>query len=598
MRNSIHSLISSTAGSNNTLSGPFLAADSDRYINVFDSENKKLLGSLVSDKEIDFVSFYTGSHNASGKVDEEADQKQVLAAVTREGAIRFFTNPFRQFSELSANAGNSTSLKSLRKSMTRRPDATLRIVRADKSRSPVPVVSVSFHGPDIVVAWVEGGIDLVFDKIRWQDEETDELVFHGDNELARGKSSSTIGSAMMNGVKDIGKTHVDETNAIVQEGGASDDLATNDADHDAASASSGDEGEELEDPTPAKKPQDEDDDDIEMADVEEGEAGEPSFGELVRANAAQIDVEAELDDREEKGALVPRNTATASLQLPPGLSLATVLSQSLKTNDNTLLESCFHTTDMDIVKATIQRMDSSLATTLLQKLAERLSTRPGRYGHLLVWVQWTCISHGGSIAGKPDILKQMTSLFKVMDQRSSSLPSLLLLKGKLDMLDAQLMLRQSLHARDGHAHDDEERVIYVEGQEDEAADSDEDGVSGAVAAGRGMGGEKMLVERDGDEEMAIMVNGMESGSDDEDDGDDNMLIFDEAEVSGDDEEDSDDDDGEGGEGEEEGEDDSENGEDGSMVDFIADSDEESDAASVVDTPRSSKKGKLKRGRAI
>jgi U3 small nucleolar RNA-associated protein 5 len=133
-----------------------------------------------------------------------------------------------------------------------------------------------------------------------------------------------------------------------------------------------------------------------------------------------------------------------------------------------MLESCFHVGDLVIVRTTIQRLDSSLAATLLQRLAERLASRPGRFGHLLVWVQWTCIAHGGAIAGKADILNRMSALFQVMDQRSSSLPSLLLLKGKLDMLDAQLKLRQSSAHRDIENMDseDDQDIIYVEGQDD------------------------------------------------------------------------------------------------------------------------------------
>jgi U3 small nucleolar RNA-associated protein 5 len=38
----------------------------------------------------------------------------------------------------------------------------------------------------------------------------------------------------------------------------------------------------------------------------------------------------------------------------------------LKTNDTTLLETCFHTTDLGTIRATIERLDSALAAALLK----------------------------------------------------------------------------------------------------------------------------------------------------------------------------------------------------------------------------------------
>ncbi|PGH27279.1 hypothetical protein AJ80_00989 [Polytolypa hystricis UAMH7299] len=600
MRNSIHTLISSSDDLA-TLSEQFLAADSDRYINIFDTQKNKLLGSLITDKEVESVAFFAGPQKSQSKTDAEATrssllQKQALAVVTRCGAIEFFFKPFHQLGESQSKKGAS-SLKSQRKTMTRRSEAVIKITRPDKPRSIVPIVSVSFDGSDLVVAWAEGGAGLAFERIRWQDEETEEPVLSGEHEIAKGKSASALGSAMVNGVKDLGKTQVNEVHTLVEQGGAADGLVVEGEDENAESSDEGEEEAASEDEAkeaPEKavtfkstsQPEDADED-IEMADAD----AEPSFGELLRAHAAEpIDVEAELDDTN-AGALVSAQQNNA-LQLPPGLSLATVLSQSLKTNDTDLLESCFHTTDMNIVRATIQRLDSSLAATLLQKLAERLSMRPGRYGHLLVWVQWTCVAHGGSIAGRPDILNKMTSLFKVLDQRSASLSSLLLLKGKLDMLDAQLGLRQSLQGRSGGLDtDDEEGVIYVEGEEDEV-ESDEENIRGRIEPTpqrkpfHGLGLDDLSDEED-DEGMSLAINGVSSGSDD-DEEDNELIIDDEAEES---------DDADGASDDDEDEDDED---DGSMAEFIADSEEGSIVSMDVTAPIepvSSKRGKTKKGRS-
>jgi len=265
---------------------------------------------------------------------------------------------------------------------------------------------------------------------------------------------------------------------------------------------------------------------MEAAAQDDQEAGEPSFGDLVRANITEpIDV---------AGAFINPSSALtypqhAQIQPPSGASLGTVLTQALKTNDVALLESCLHTIDQDTIRATILRLDSPLAGTLLQKLAERLHRRPGRAGSLMVWVQYTLVAHGGYLATQTDLMKKLKELNKVIDVRSRSLTSLLSLKGKLDMLEAQIELRRSMQNQGQRQDDDddEEGIIYVEGQESEQ---------------EGNGSHKLLHNgdlddfSDEDSEMSDdmpTMNGVAAESDDSDgesSGGDN-LIDDEAEES-------------------------------------------------------------------
>ena len=593
MRNAVHTLISSSADLA-SLSEEFIAADSDRYINVFDIQKRKLVGSFVAENEVDYAVLYPATQIGKKEASRVAlFQKQVLAAVTRDGAIELFSGPFHQFKEQSTSGAVT---RSNRKSLTRRANAVIKIIRPDKSRTPVPVVSVSFQGPDLVVAWVEGGVSLAFDRIPWQSKDSEDLMLQGEVEIVKARSAPIAGTT--NGVKDLGKGHVDETHAIVEQGGMDEGLpGAMDIDAAPQPSDASDNEEATSDDEPeTKQLTNKPDTDIEMADAQ-SDAAEPSFGELLRAHGTSepIDVAAALDEGDAANqAMVPSKSRHAVSTVPSGLSLSTVLTQSLKTNDTTLLESCFHTTDLSIVRSTIQRLDSSLAATLLSKLAERISTRPGRYGHLLVWVQWTCVAHGGAIAGRPEILREMSSLFKVMDQRSKTLNSLLLLKGKLDMLDAQLGLRQSLRRGPGGGmdSDDEEGVIYVEGEEDLEEESDvdaevdDDATPAKKKASRSefLGFDEEGGEED-DESMGLTMNGISDNEESENEEDEGLLD-DEAEVSGE-------------EGENVSEDEDEEDEDeeaeGSMLDFIADSDEEEESDLELSTmaPNVGKKGKMK-----
>lgn len=264
--------------------------------------------------------------------------------------------------------------------------------------------------------------------------------------------------------KVVGKSSLDESKAVITGGGNASGKSVDVISISSNSVSS--DGEDLSDEEDGAEAAA----DISMADAEavaedNEEAGEPSFGDLVRANAAEvIDVAGAFEDLDSKALAFP-----TKIQPPSGASLGTVLTQALKTNDVTLLESCLHTTDVNTIRATIQRLDSTLAGSLLQKLAERLHKRPGRAGSLMVWVQWTLVTHGGFLATQPDLIKKLASLNRVIEERAKGLTSLLSLKGKLDMLEAQTELRRSMQTQRRRAEEDdnEDDVIYVEGEDSE-----------------------------------------------------------------------------------------------------------------------------------
>jgi len=281
------------------------------------------------------------------------------------------------------------------------------------------------------------------------------------------------------------------------------------------------------------------------ADVgENAEQDELSFGELVRArDSGPIDIEAAFVGNDDDTAIARR--PNTSLSAPSANSLGTVLTQALRTNDAELMESCFLVHDLDGVRATIERLPSNLVASLLHKLAEKMQKRPGRAGHLMVWVQWALVSHGGYLAGQADLMKRVGGLYRVINERATSLQPLLQLKGKLDMLNAQMELRKSMQqAADASKDEDDNPVIYVEGQEessdeDEDEDEDLDGGEQPMRSRKAQHREIALsTGEDDDEDGMHLINGISQddhlpgNSEDEDDN----LIDDEAEETSDDEE--------------------------------------------------------------
>lgn len=220
----------------------------------------------------------------------------------------------------------------------------------------------------------------------------------------------------------------------------------------------------------AEKPSDDTNTDIPMTDSNmpndaesDQELAQPTLGELARAHGT-IDV---------PSALTPQSNAVVaqgrSLAPPSHSSLGTVLSQALRTDDTDLLESCLRVTDSNTIDNTIQRLDSTLASILLTKLASRMHRRPGRAGSLMTWVQSTLICHGGALAAQPGLVKRLGELQRVLDERARGLNSLLALKGKLDLMNAQLKLRRQQW--NSEADDDvqvDEGIVYVEGEDSDA----------------------------------------------------------------------------------------------------------------------------------
>ena len=546
-KNPVHSVIRSNAKSTcpNEL---FLAADNGRYLNIYDIAKKRLLRSLVAGSGVNSLSLSRPEHN------QQNNSPEVLVVVTQNGLAEIFSDPFVQPTE---HSEVDSSIKSNRKGMTRKANVSIKVIQPDTKGSISPIFQASVRGADVVVAMPESGVGVTFQRVRWRDEETGEFLARGVLEVVKANKVSTLNSAMMNGVKDVGRVDVDESKTVVVDRAANGALKA-----DTVEISSDEEG-----GGPEEDPEENDDQSMQSADhtgdfegdmAVEGTAekplhprndrravdeereeynndddgtedgtGEPTFGELLASkHSGTISV---------VDSLVPADCSTLVqtgrekiLSHPSGMSLSTVLAQSLRTNDQNLLESCLHATDVNTIRLTVQRLDPSLAGILLQRLAERLSSRPGRYGHLLVWVQWTCVAHGGALAGRAEITSKIKTLYQVLTQRSRTLDNLLLLKGKLDMLEAQLSLRHQLRAERGQTRDtlDENDVIYIEGEDGDSSSDVDKAVGGKASAIKPGVGKKSLPEiadQDADSkesEDLPMANGIIHSDEDSDEEDD------------------------------------------------------------------------------
>ncbi|KAF2749230.1 NUC189-domain-containing protein [Sporormia fimetaria CBS 119925] len=360
------------------------------------------------------------------------------------------------------------------------------------------------------------------------------------SKLANGYSSLLNGTpskkptAKLNGVRNSRKDRVVEATAVVGGPvGSADDVDMPDAEpivissaEESSDYASSDEEAAQDEPATTNGEAKE----TEEGDDEAQDGEEETFGEKLQAHepsAARaprvVDVETALSTTDHSHALATTSN-NRILSAPSATSLGTVLTQALRTNDKDLLDSCLRVVDVDAIYATVERLPSPLVANLLQKLAERLYKKPGRAGILMVWVQWSLAAHGGYLASQPQLVKQLATLNKVLKERASGLQPLLSLKGRLDMLQAQLELRRRNQKRAAN-NDEDEAVIYVEGEDDTSAseasgDEDEDVEGGDLD--------------DDEDDSDDMPTTMEVDEDDEADSEDEDLIDDMAEETDDD----------------------------------------------------------------
>jgi len=417
----------------------------------------------------------------------------------------------------------------------------------------------------------------------------DGLGFLVDEDARQGRK---LEGKLTNGVPGKGNAKVDETKATVAEKPSGESRRADEV-IDISSAeeeSSEDESEEEDAPKQIQANGHDEEaqavagaEDVDMVDGEAEEAEEPSFGDILSTRHPEpIDVAAAYPQDQSSRSVVP--TGGNVLSAPTGTSLTTVLTQALRTNDKDLLETCFQMNDQQSIRTTIQRLQPHLVGPLMQRLAERIHRRPGRTGHLMTWIQWSSVAHGGYLATQPDIMRKLRALNQVLRERAQGLQPLLQLKGKLDMLGAQLELRrQTLAISSGAALDDEDDeagVLYIEGRDDNDASESDDAAAPRLTTKPSKAAPAELEyhtdsddDEDGESDAEALPNGVthedDESADDDDDDDVRQGMFDiEAEES--DEED----------GEDAGSDDEEDSS-ASSVDDGAEDDEGSDASDEI-----------------
>ncbi|ORY80903.1 WD40-repeat-containing domain protein [Protomyces lactucae-debilis] len=370
-----------------------------------------------------YMNLFTLGNNTQDKsFVAEADVKHItvngatLCAATSEGAVEVF-----DLQKATTNGASNSSKR--RKSMVANASAKITVSRPD-SNSTVSVLDLSLR-PDgtLVLVWLEGA-RVVFETVRVRDAEGQ---LAASVNLVRAPQP-VLGAQTADGQLEQSARPYQDGQARIAAGHDEGDFEMADAADEEAEA--------------------------DVADEDSEEDAEPTLQERLHA----LEVSGNTPAKQ-------KSTSKQVLQVPSAGSLTTVLTQALKSSDTALLESCLHQSDSKIILATVRRLDPVLSVALLEQLASRLARRPGRAGELGVWVRWTVVVHGGYLSSLPNLVKTLSSLHATLSNRAATLPRLLALQGRLDMVHAQIELRREGDVRQT-MQEEASDVEYNEGDSD------------------------------------------------------------------------------------------------------------------------------------
>uniref|UniRef100_A0A060SXM3 ARAD1A14014p n=1 Tax=Blastobotrys adeninivorans TaxID=409370 RepID=A0A060SXM3_BLAAD len=425
----------------NTNPDLFLAAsNSERNISVISISQGKVISILTALSEVQSVAL-------------SADDS-CLAVTTEDGTVELFADPFKANASASPNK-NSAKAKAKAAAMASKSVLQFKLFRPSTGPSKkggavikgsqVFIEGVSLDEGHFTVSWLENAIVPVFEKFPYRSEDNGQIL--NDTIVVERAPRTNAGVKDLNGVDPAAVSKYNEGNATVTSGKNLKNVEVEE-----------DEEDEEEESTLA--------DQLNALDVANGTAKGSSRSEVDDVNGS---------------AVKPLEFST------PG-TFTTILNQALRTNDNALLDSCLVHRDVEMIKLSVQKLDSALAVRLLERLAEKIARSPNQAGPLNVWIKWVMIAHGGYLVTIPDLVKTLSSLHSTLSDRVSTLPRLLALQGRLQMLNSQMEFRRDVLTSRRQVDDeddeeeDEEEVEYVEDgayiangeEEDDFEDSDED----------------------------------------------------------------------------------------------------------------------------
>jgi U3 small nucleolar RNA-associated protein 5 len=191
----------------------------------------------------------------------------------------------------------------------------------------------------------------------------------------------------------------------------------------------------------------------------EDDDDDATLAERVDALTKQLEVNSESDGEEnEKQSSAMRTAAARAAEIastveddsvlgsgrtPRARSLVKILEQALKVSDDALLEHCLSTSDVHIIRETVQGLSALCVTQFLTRVISKFEARPARAATLCLWIKTIVETHAGYLTSSQDAVAALGNLHSTVDTRLGVFKRLLKLSGRLDLILSQINMLQT-----------------------------------------------------------------------------------------------------------------------------------------------------------
>ncbi|ODV85311.1 hypothetical protein CANARDRAFT_28579 [[Candida] arabinofermentans NRRL YB-2248] len=412
----IHSIIASN--DDDTI---LTAAKGDRFVNAISISRNITTNVFVSESPVLSASYVSNGFGLD-----------ILVTVTEDGVAEVFLDPFAKDTE-DQNEGNSSFRRKRKLVKSKTSNFKIQLQRpTTELHEKLPLQNIILTPKHLTITWLEDSSIPFFESLEWWGlNETSEKVYKitQDSTIIKPKPNLKVTQHSKYGHDVASSKHYNESHAIIASGDNFKDLQNVDSDNE------------------------EDDDN----DEEEG----ISLAERLAAIQTTT------------------STTTNKTRANTG-TLTVVLSQALKANDHSLLETVLNNKDETIIRNTVAKLETTYVLRLLERLAERISRNGNRQLNLNYWIKHILIFHGGYLINYPNLNSSLSVLSGTLKRKAATLDRLLELKGKVGMIIDRIEVKRDITKLENgvteeNNEEDEAAVEYIEELDDAGLlDSDDE----------------------------------------------------------------------------------------------------------------------------
>lgn len=130
--------------------------------------------------------------------------------------------------------------------------------------------------------------------------------------------------------------------------------------------------------------------------------------------------------------------STASSDTPKKDNMAQLLIQGLQSKDKAILQNVLFRTEENIINSTVKNLPIQALVPLLRELTAFLHNKTYTSKAAVRWLSSLLRNHSGIILSNPEVANIFDPLLSSIEARVSVLPSLIRLKGRLNLVTEQI----------------------------------------------------------------------------------------------------------------------------------------------------------------